>query len=168
MKRLDTIQCFKFKLDRTSLARFYLSYVLPILEYGDIVWSGAYDRELPKLDQVHVRAMHIITGATEHSHVAPLYEDIGWHRLSMRRKIHRLNRFYQIINGISPQYLTDLVLPIVDERQRYNLRGAGSISQIAANKQSRVTDPGYIHKEIALSFCCSNQKLMVQFWKQIS
>ncbi len=135
MKRLDTIHCFKFKLDRASLERFYLSYVLPILEYGDIVWSGAYDRELSKLDQIHVRAMRIITGATERSHIAPLYEDLGWHRLSTRRKIHRLKWFYKIINGISPQYLTDLVPPTVGERQRYNLRGAGNISQITTNKQ---------------------------------
>ena len=37
MKRLDIIQSFKFKLDMNSLERFYLSFVLPILEYGDTV-----------------------------------------------------------------------------------------------------------------------------------
>ena len=44
MKRLYIIQSLKFKLDRNSLERFYLSFVLPILEYGDIVWSGASER----------------------------------------------------------------------------------------------------------------------------
>ena len=64
MKRLDIIQYFKFKLGRNQLERFYISYVLPILEYGDVLWSGACDYELAKLDRVHIRAMRIITGAT--------------------------------------------------------------------------------------------------------
>ena len=135
MKRLDIIQSFKFKLDRNSLERFYLSFVLPILEYGDIVWSGACDRDLDKLDKVHVRAKRLITGVTERSHTNILYEDLGWHKLSTRRLIHRLKWFYKIINNIAPQYLTDIVPPTVEERQRYNLRTHGNISQISAQKQ---------------------------------
>ena len=66
MRRLDIIKSFKFKMSRNHLEKFYLSFVLPILEYGDALWDGAQDYELDKLDQVHVRAMRIIiTGATE-------------------------------------------------------------------------------------------------------
>ena len=132
MKRLYIIQSFKFKLDRNSLD---LSFVLPILEYGDIVWSGACDRDLDKLDKVHVRAMRLITGATERSHTNILYEDLGWHKLSTLRLIHRLKWFYKIINNIAPQYLTDIVPPTVGERLRYNLRTHGNISQIRAQQQ---------------------------------
>ncbi len=52
------------KLYRNALERFYLSFVLPILEYGDAVWSRACDRDLGKLDRVQIRAMRVITGAT--------------------------------------------------------------------------------------------------------
>ena len=38
----------------------FLSFVLPILEYGDIMWSGACDRDLDKLDKVHVRACALL------------------------------------------------------------------------------------------------------------
>ena len=54
------------------MERFYLSFVLPILEYGDKVWSGACDRDLDKLDKVHVRAMRLITGATN-DHIQIFY-----------------------------------------------------------------------------------------------
>ena len=118
MKRLDIIQSFKFKLDRNSLERFYLSFDLPILEYGDKVWSVACDRDLDKLDKVHVRAMRLITSATERSNTNILYEDLGWHKLSTRRLIHRLKWFYKNINNIAPQYLTDTVPPTVRKRQR--------------------------------------------------
>ena len=39
MRRLDVIQSFKFKLDRNALERFYMSFVPPIMEYGDVVWA---------------------------------------------------------------------------------------------------------------------------------
>ena len=135
MKRLDIIQHFKFKLDRSALERYYVSYVLPILDYCDIVWSGANDRELDMLDKVQIRAMRIITEATERSNVNALYEDIGWHKLGTRRYIHRLIWMYKIINNLSPQYLTDIVPLTVGERQRYNLRARNDISQISAQKQ---------------------------------
>ena len=51
MRRLDVIQSFKFKLDRNALQRFYMSFVLPILEYVDIVWAGLPDCDLEKLDK---------------------------------------------------------------------------------------------------------------------
>ena len=51
MKRFDIIQYLKFKLGRKKLERFYISYVLPILGYGDVLWSGVCDYELAKLDK---------------------------------------------------------------------------------------------------------------------
>ena len=46
MKRLDILQAFKFKLDRKSPEKFYVSFVRPILEYADVVWSGAHDCQI--------------------------------------------------------------------------------------------------------------------------
>ena len=55
MRRLYVIQPFKFKLYRNALERFYMSFVLPILEYGDVMWAGSSDCDLEKLDKVHIR-----------------------------------------------------------------------------------------------------------------
>ena len=90
--------------------------LIGILEYGDVLWSGACDYELAKLDRVHIRAMRIITGATERSHINSLYEDLGWTSLATRRKKHRLKWFYKITNGMSPEYLRELIPPTVGER----------------------------------------------------
>ena len=47
-------------MSRNHLDNFYLSFVLPILEYVDALWDGAQDYELDK----YIRTMRIITGAT--------------------------------------------------------------------------------------------------------
>ena len=90
--------------------RFYMSFVLPIMEYGDVIWAGSPDCDLEKLYKVHIRAMRIIAGATERSNINSTYEDLGWVRLSRRRFIYRLILFYKITNNMTPQYLADIVL----------------------------------------------------------
>ena len=135
MQRLDVIQSFKFKMKRNDLERFYLSFVLPILEYCDILWDGAPEYELNKLDRIQLRAMRIITGATERCDTMALYTDLGWHSLAMRRKLHRLNWFYKIHNNLAPAYLSDLIPPTVAERHEYGLRNRRNITAFRTNKE---------------------------------
>ena len=47
-KRLCAMMPLKFKLNRRSLEIMYKSFVMPILEYGLIVWGGAYDSDIVK------------------------------------------------------------------------------------------------------------------------
>ena len=82
----DLIQSCKFKLDRNALERF-MSFVLPILEYGAVVWAGSLDCDLEKCDKIHICAMRIITGATERFNINSIYEDLVWVSLSRRRLI---------------------------------------------------------------------------------
>ena len=41
-KRLDAIRLLKYKCDRKTLEVFYFSFVRPILEYGQILYAGAF------------------------------------------------------------------------------------------------------------------------------
>jgi len=109
--------------------------VLPILEYGDALWDGAQDYELDKLDQAHIRAMRIITGATERSSIQRLYVDTRWQSLSQRRKIHRLRWFYKILNNLAPSYLSNLIPPTTGERHAYMLRNRENKTPFRANRQ---------------------------------
>lgn len=102
MKKLDILQFFKYKLDRKALENFYISFVRPCLEYADVLWSGAYDCDLVKLDRVQLRAMRIVTGATAKSNINNLYSETGWNSLSERREFHKMCTFYKIINDILP------------------------------------------------------------------
>ena len=134
-KRLDLITRFKFKLKRRELEKFYVSFVLPILEYGDVLWGGSYQQDLDKLDRVHIRAMRVITGATERSSTLNLFHDLGWRTLDQRRIIHRLRWFYKIMNNKAPDFLVDLVPPTTGDRQNYSLRSSENITPYRCNRQ---------------------------------
>ena len=135
MKRLDIIQRFKFKLARKDLERFYISFVLPIIEYGDALWDGANHLDTGKLDKVQIRAMRIITGATERSHIQGLYDDLGWHTLSQRRTIHKLKWFFKIKNHMVPGYLSELVPPTTEQRHNYVLRRRDNVTPFRTHRQ---------------------------------
>ena len=60
----------KYKLDRRSLENMYKSFVMPVMEYGIVVWGGTYDTSLAKLEERNIKAMRITTGTTEKSNIA--------------------------------------------------------------------------------------------------
>ena len=51
----------KYDLDRKSLIRFYLSFIRPILEYGNIIWDGCNKLQSDLLESIQLDAARIIT-----------------------------------------------------------------------------------------------------------
>ena len=68
---------FKFKLDRASLERMYISFVRPVLEYGGPIWDNCSKEDKSKIESVQIEAMRIVTGATKLCSIAKLYDDTG-------------------------------------------------------------------------------------------
>ena len=64
---LGLLKPLKFKLNTPVLEKIFLSYIRPIMEYTEIVWSGAPISLLAKLDDIVVEAMRLITGAPARS-----------------------------------------------------------------------------------------------------
>ena len=63
-QRINIIRAFKFKLDRASLERMYISFVRPVLEYGGPIWDNCSKEDKSKIESVQIEAMRIVTGAT--------------------------------------------------------------------------------------------------------
>ena len=121
-KKVNMMKAFKYELDRKSLETIYLSFIRPTIEYGDILYAGTYESDLCKLDRIQVDAMRIVTGATERSNIALLYEELCWPLLESRRQVHCLSMMFKIVNGLAPQYLCDLISPRVNIPEGRNLR----------------------------------------------
>ena len=60
----------KYKLDRYSLEKMFLSFVYSTMYYGVEVWGGSFDSHLLKLEQLIVDGMRLITGATSRSNIS--------------------------------------------------------------------------------------------------
>ena len=59
--------------------------------------------------------------------------DLRWESLHDRRQTHKLVIFYKIVNSLVPDYLSNLLPPLVQERTTYSLRNANDIRSIHAH-----------------------------------
>ncbi|MES9994334.1 MAG: reverse transcriptase family protein [Candidatus Thiodiazotropha sp.] len=130
--RINILRKLKYKLDRKSLETIYLTFIRPLLEYGDIIWNNCTQQEKIELDKIQNEAARIATGATKLVSIDILYKEIGWETLEQRRNNHKLTLFYKMINSLTPLYLTSLVPQAVSNLSRYNLRNSNDLQSINA------------------------------------
>ena len=131
-KRINIMRKFKFILDRSSLETIYLSFIRPILEYGDILFDNCTQQESESLEQVQQEAARITTGATKLVSVQKLMSDLGWDSLKVRRNKHKLVLFYKMINNLTPPYLSSIVPSQVNASSRYHFRNDGDYQLVYA------------------------------------
>ena len=123
--RINILRKFKFLLDHKSLESIYFSFIRPILEYGYVVWDNCTQQEKQDIEKKN-EAARIVTDTTKLVSINSLYEETGWKTLETRRKNHNLTLFFKMINGLSPQYLSDLVPATIDSPTNYNLRNSNN------------------------------------------
>ena len=130
-KLLDIFNAFKYKLDRRTLEKLYFSYVRSKLEYSSILWDNCPEFLSGRLEDVQIRAAKIISGATNRTSHALIYNELGWESLQQRRKVQRLSTMYNIVHGKTPTYMMDPIPEAVNHE--YNLRRQEEIPGIRAN-----------------------------------
>ena len=62
---------------------------------------------------IHTEPARIITGATKLCSIGEQYSDLELETLQERRTIHKLVVFFKTLNNLSPNYMSDLVPPLV-------------------------------------------------------
>ena len=60
--RVNITRKFKFILDRRTLEKNYLTFIRPLLEYGDVVWDCKTVYLTNKLESVQADAARVVTG----------------------------------------------------------------------------------------------------------
>ena len=85
--------------------------------------------------KIQIEAGRIVSGTTKLVAIDKLYRELGWLKLSERRKLHKLFFFYKMQNGLAPDYLVDLVPPRVGNETPYSLRNADNYQQVHANSR---------------------------------
>ncbi|KAI5728727.1 hypothetical protein M8J77_020278 [Diaphorina citri] len=81
----------KWGLGRATLMRFYCAYIIPIFDYGCMVYGSARKSLLDKLNPAHHAGIRIVTGALRTSPIPSLYVESCIPPLSIRRKKLMMN-----------------------------------------------------------------------------
>jgi hypothetical protein len=91
-RRLGVLKKNKYILSRKSLEIGYISFVRPIVEYGDIIYDSCSKADSDKLENVQLEAARIATGCKSHTSHGQLYAELGWIKLSELRKSNKLKK----------------------------------------------------------------------------
>ena len=114
------------------MEKIYFTFIRPILEYADIVWDNCTQHQANELEKIQLEADRIVTGATNLVSTQKLYSELGWNKLSERRRFQKLHQFYKMDHNLAPGYLCDLLPSHVGDTSSYSLRNAENYTQVHA------------------------------------
>lgn len=100
-----------------------------------LISSGiiAHNSKKNDLEKIQLEAGRIVTGTTKLVGIELLYIELGWLKLSERRRLHKLNIFYKMDHNLSPAYLSNLLPPHVGDMSGYPLRNAENYASVNIN-----------------------------------
>lgn len=83
--------------------------ILPITDYGGILYSHATASVLKPLDAIYHSALRFITDSGYRTHHCALYDILGWSSLELRRKRHIVVFIYKALLAKLPLYIIKLL-----------------------------------------------------------
>jgi hypothetical protein len=83
--------------------------ILPILDFGDVIYQIASNTLLSKLDAVYHSAIRFVTKAPYTTHHCDLYAVVGWPSLHIPRRTHWLQVIKKSLLGKDLPYLSSQV-----------------------------------------------------------
>ena len=116
------LKSFKYRLSRKTLETLYKSFILPIFDYADIIWDNCTQTLSNNIEELHLDALCTITGSVRCTSHQKLYHESGFCTLKERRRRHKIILFKKISLGKCPDYLTNLLPPLVSSINPYPRR----------------------------------------------
>ena len=97
--------------------------MLSKLNFASTLYLGMTEKNLGRLQKVQNYAAKVITLARKYDHVTPILHHLNWLPFKEFVKYRYLSMIYQVIHGLAPIYLCDLVKlyqPIRELRSIYS------------------------------------------------
>ena len=114
---------------KATLTTFYKVYILPIFDYGNVVWNGCSSTESLKLERLQNYCARIILKRRRFSSASQNKSTLGWLTLEARRRLHLAKTILRCKADIAPSYLTQTCKPLTHGHQtRTRLINLSSIS----------------------------------------
>ena len=101
------------------LKKFYQGYILPLIDYGSITWSGTSDANLERVLKLQKRAARIILQTDYSTPSLEMFAELGWQPVYQRLAFNKAIFTYKALNGQTPEYITNLLKPVAETRDRH-------------------------------------------------
>ena len=107
-RSINLLRRLSWFLPRPLLVLYLKSYILPCVDYCDIVWNNCTQQDSSRLQTLFNYACRLVLHRPRLSSSCALWEDLGLIRLLTRRKLHLAELVYRCHNSLAPSYLSSL------------------------------------------------------------
>ena len=77
-KRIGLLRSLNHHLNRPCLEKMYMSFIRPLLEYGDILWDNCTNQQKSDIESVQNEAARIVSGATKYCNIQSMLAKLKW------------------------------------------------------------------------------------------
>ena len=116
------LRSFKYRLNRKTLDIMYRSFILPVLDYGDVIYNNCTDLLSIKLEEIQLDALRTISGSVRGTSHVKLYQETGFVALKERRKRHKMLLFFKFVNNMLPEHINRKFPNLISETNPYHRR----------------------------------------------
>lgn len=132
-------KCFTFSIRK----KLVLQLILPIMDYGDIVYMTAPNTNLLPLNTLYNRLCRFILGCPYTTHHCTMYETLNLPSLTVRRQQHWLQFIFKCIYFDYPQYLKRYMNHLTS---RHQLRHCSQVFFVVPSARKSVSKKSFSFK----------------------
>ena len=109
IKHLRNLFRIRTYLDVNAASTGIHAFITTRLDYCNHLYFGLPKYKVKKLQQIQNIAARYVTGARKYDHITPILVQLHWSPVSYRIVFKRPFFVYKSLNGLGPQYLTNLL-----------------------------------------------------------
>ena len=106
LKRIGNIRNY---LDLPSTEKLIHAFITTKLDYCNSLLYGLPDKDISKLQRIQNSAARLVTKSRKFDHITPILRNLHWLPVRKRITYKILLITYKVLNGMAPEYLTDLL-----------------------------------------------------------
>ena len=91
---------------------FYQSYIIPLIDYGSVIWGSTSSSNLDWLLKLQKRAARIILKADFRTPSVDMFRELGWQSIENRVKYNKAVLTYKALHDQTPEYVSKLLKPV--------------------------------------------------------
>ena len=104
-KRIGLFRSLKYHHNHPCLDQMHMSFIRPLLEYGDIIWNNCTNQQKYDIESVQNEDERIVTGATKYCKVNSMLAELNSDSLTDGRRKDKHTALYKMNHSLSPKYL---------------------------------------------------------------
>ena len=107
-RRITLLKLLSKYIDQANMKLYYNSYILPILDYGCLIWGRCSKTNTLRILKLQKRAARIILKADITTPSQSMFSELNWLIFPKRVQYHSGTMVYKALHGLAPEYIVDL------------------------------------------------------------